>query len=189
LRELGIPDDALVVGNVAALSDHKDHRTLVEAAALVVDKNPRVAFVVAGDGELRDELEARARQLGLGPRFVMLGFRRDVDRLLPVFDVFCLSSKLEGLGTSLLDAMCFGRCVVATDAGGIPEVVADGKSGWLVPVGRPEALAAALGEALAHPEERAARGASGRRLFEERYTAARMVEETLAVLADEPAPA
>jgi len=89
---------------------------------------------------------------------------------------------MEGLGTSLLDAMCFGRPVVATTAGGIPEAVADGASGALVPPRDPEALARALMELLERPERRAAYGAAGRRLFEQRFTDARMIEETLRVL-------
>lgn len=183
LRQLGVPADATVVGNVAALTDHKDHATLLLAAARVVAREPRAVFVVAGDGERRAELEAQARALGLGERLLMLGFRDDLDRLIPAFDVFCLSSRLEGLGTSILDAMCFGRPVVATRAGGIPEAVVDGESGWLAGVADPEGLAQALLQALASPDERAARGAAGRRRFAERFTTARMIEETLAVIA------
>lgn len=182
LRALGLAEDALVVGNVAALTDHKDHATLLAAAGLVVAAEPRARFVIAGDGELRASLEARAGALGLGGRCLFLGFREDVDRLIPAFDVFCLSSHLEGLGTSLLDAMCFGRPIVATAAGGIPEAVQDGVNGRLAPARDPQALARALLETLASPSLRAAWGASGRALFEQRFTEARMVEETLRVL-------
>jgi len=91
---------------------------------------------------------------------------------------------MEGLGTSLLDAMAFGVPVVATAAGGIPEAVVDGVTGRLVPPRDPPALAAALGEALADPGRRAAWGRAGRRRFEERFTADRMVEATLAVHAE-----
>jgi len=89
---------------------------------------------------------------------------------------------MEGLGTSLLDAMCFGRPIVATAAGGIPEAVEDGRSGTLVPARDPDALAGALVDLLTSPERRAAYGAAGRRLFAQRFTDARMVEETLRVL-------
>lgn len=184
LRALGVPDDALLVGNVAALTDHKDHRTLLEAAARVVAGEPRARFVIAGDGELRGALLAHAARLGLGERLLFLGFREDLDRLIPAFDVFCLSSRLEGLGTSLLDAMCFARPIVATAAGGIPDAVHDGVNGRLVPVRDPEALARALLEALASPERRRDWGAAGRRLFEARFTDARMVEATLGVLGE-----
>lgn len=182
LRALGIPSHALVIGNVAALTDHKDHATLLAAAANVVERLPEARLVILGDGELRRALEAYAAQLGLGARCLFLGFRTDLDLLIPAFDVFCLSSHMEGLGTSLLDAMCFGRPIVATASGGIPEAVEDGKSGALVPARNSEALARALLELLASPERRAAFGAAGRRLFEQRFSDARMVEQTLRVL-------
>ena len=133
-----------------------------------------------GEGELRGALEAQARALGLADRVVFAGFRRDLDRLLPAFSVFCLSSHLEGLGTSLLDAMAFGLPIVATAAGGIPEAVRGRRHGTAGAAARPRALAEALAEVLG--DERAARrdwGAAGRRLFLERFTAERMVEETL----------
>jgi glycosyltransferase involved in cell wall biosynthesis len=182
LRALGIPDGALVVGNVAALTDHKDHRTLLDAAARVVRTRPDARFVVVGDGELRAPLEAQARALGLGDRCVFAGFRRDLDVLLPAFDVFCLSSHMEGLGTSLLDAMAFARPVVATRAGGIPEAVEDGVTGRVVPARDPEALGAALADLLGDAAQRAAWGAAGRARFLERFTARRMAEATVAVL-------
>lgn len=182
LRALGVPEGALVVGNVAALTDHKDHRTLLDAAARVVRQVPAARFVVVGDGELRAPLEAQARALGLGDRCVFAGFRSDLDVLLPAFDVFCLSSHMEGLGTSLLDAMAFARPVVATRAGGIPEAVADGVTGRVVPARDPDALAAALADLLGDGPRRAAWGAAGRARFLERFTADRMAAATLAVL-------
>jgi glycosyltransferase involved in cell wall biosynthesis len=184
LRELGVPEGAPVVGNVAALTGHKDHATLLAAAARVGVRMPEARFVIVGEGELRGRLEALSRELGLERRCIFAGFRADLDRLIPAFTVFCLSSHMEGLGTSLLDAMAFGVPVVATAAGGIPEAVTDGITGRLVPPRDPDALAAALVEALAHPAQRAEWGRAGRRRFEERFTADRMVEATLAVYAE-----
>ena len=181
LAALGVPPGAPVIGTVAALTEHKDHATLLEAAALVLARIPEARFLAVGDGELRPELEARARALGLGDRWIWAGFRRDVDVLLPCFTAFCLSSQSEGLGTSLLDAMNFGRPVVATAAGGIPEAVEDGLTGRLVPVRDPPALAEALVGVLSNADLRVAMGHAGRRRFEERFTAERMVEETLRV--------
>ncbi len=182
LRELGVPEDAPVVGNVAALTGHKDHATLLEAMARLRPRQPQARLVILGEGELRGTLEAQARALGLADRVVFAGFRRDLDRLLPAFSVFCLSSHLEGLGTSLLDAMAYGLPVVATAAGGIPEAVADGVTGRLVAPRDPDALASALAEALGDDARRAGWGAAGRRVFLERFTAERMVEETLGVI-------
>jgi len=182
LAALGVPPSAQVVGNVAALTGHKDHATLVEAMALLRPRFPEARLVIAGEGELRPALEAQVRARGLGDRVVLAGFRRDLDRLLPAFTVFCLSSRLEGLGTCLLDAMAFGLPVVATAAGGIPEAVEDGVTGRVTPPGDPLALADALASVLGDDERRLAYGASGRRRFLERFTADHMVEETLRVV-------
>jgi L-malate glycosyltransferase len=184
LAELGLPPDALVVGNVAALTDHKDHATLLKAAAAVVESLSSVRFVIVGVGELEGRLRAQAAELGLGDRLVFAGFRDDLDRLLPVFDVFCLSSRQEGLGTSLLDAMCFGLPVVATAAGGIPEAVEDGVTGRLVPPRHPDALAAALVGVLENAGRRRVLGEAGRRRFSAQFTEDRMVDATLAVYED-----
>jgi L-malate glycosyltransferase len=145
---------------------------------------PDARFVIVGDGERRDELEALSRRLGLERRCLFAGFRADLDLLIPAFTVFCLSSHMEGLGTSVLDAMAFGVPVVATAAGGIPEAVVDGVTGRLVPPRDADALAAALVDALASPERRIAWGRAGRQRFEERFTADRMVDATLAVYAE-----
>lgn len=181
LSALGVPESALVVGTVAALTDHKDHHTLLAAAAAVAARVPEVHFVIVGDGEQADALHVQVDALGLQGRVVFTGFREDLDAVIPAFDVFCLSSKMEGLGTSLLDAMCFARPVVATAAGGIPEAVEDGVTGRVVPVLDPTALAAALVDVLRDRSQRERLGAAGRRRFESRFSDDRMVDATLAV--------
>jgi glycosyltransferase involved in cell wall biosynthesis len=140
--------------------------------------------VIAGTGEKHDALLLQRERLGLGDHLIFAGFRNDLDRLVPAFDVFCLTSHLEGLGTSLLDAMAFARPIVATAAGGIPDAVVDGATGRLVPVRDPEALATALLDLLADPARRERMGASGRTRFLEHFTAERMVEDTLRVYAE-----
>jgi len=184
LRALGVPAGAPVVGNVAALTAHKDHATLLLAAAQVIARVPEVRFVIVGQGELESRLRTRAHELGLDGHVLFAGFRPDVDRLIPAFDVFCLSSHMEGLGTSLLDAMCYARAVVGTAAGGIPEAVEDGVTGRVVGPRQPDALAGALTEVLLDRGRRESMGAAGRARFLERFTADRMVEETLAVYAE-----
>src|SRR5262249_60039079 len=126
-------------------------------------------FVTVGEGEAQAGLGLRIRERGLRGVLVLGGFRGDLDRVIPAFSVFCLSSRLEGLGTSLLDAMAFGVPIVATAAGGIPEAVEDGVTGRVVPVRDPAALAAAILEVLG-PPQRQAMGAARRRPFEERFT-------------------
>ena len=182
LEALGVPAGVAVVGNVAALTGHKDHATLVEAMALLRPRFPEARLVIAGEGELRPALEALVRERGVLDRVFFAGFRNDLDRLLPVFSVFCLSSRLEGLGTSLLDAMAFGLPVVATAAGGIPEAVEDGVTGRVAPPRDPAALAEALADVLGDEGRRRAYGAAGRRRYLERFTTDHMVDDTLRVL-------
>ena len=128
-----LPHHAPVVGNVAALVPHKGQRHLVDAAHLVVREIPDARFVILGEGELRERLERQVREHHLEKHVLLPGFRTDVLGCIKGFDLFAMSSVTEGLGTSLLDAMACSRAIVATRAGGIPEVVEDGVNGCLVP--------------------------------------------------------
>ena len=180
LRALGVPEGAPLVGNVAQLVGHKDHETLLRAAAQVLASKPECRFVICGEGPRREELALLSTSLGINDRVIFAGFRNDLDALIPNFDVFCLSSHLEGLGTSVLDAMCFSRPVVATRAGGIPDAVVDGETGRLVPPRDHASLARALMETLNSAAAREQWGAAGRRRFLKRLTSDAMVEATLA---------
>jgi len=177
-RELGLPEDVPLVGNVAALAGHKAQRDLVEAMALLLREVPSAHLAIAGEGEERSRLEAQIRNLGLGDRIHLLGFRRDVPDLLASFDLFAMSSVLEGLGTSVLDAFAVGVPVVATRAGGLPEMVFHEETGLLVPVGDPPALARAMARLLGDSEGADRLAAAGRRLVESTFTVRTMVERT-----------
>ena len=155
------------IGNVAALAPHKAQDDLLRAAALVLARRDDVRFFVVGEGALRAELEALARELGIAARVVFTGFRSDALDLLRAFDVFVMSSYLEGLGTSIMDAQALGVPVVATRTGGIPELVEDGVTGLLTPPRNPAALADAMlrflgDEALRHACAQTARVRSSR---------------------------
>lgn len=176
---LGVAPGTPVVGTVAALAPHKDHATLLRAAALVVARRPDVHFAWAGEGGCRPALERQRAELGLERCVHLLGFRADALGLLAQFTVFALSSHLEGLCTSLLDAQSLGVPVVATAVGGVPDVVTDGRTGRLVPGRDPEALAGALLEALDRPEERR-RWADAALVSVREFDVSRMVERTLA---------
>jgi glycosyltransferase involved in cell wall biosynthesis len=139
-EELGIDAERPLVGTVGALVGHKDQRTFIEAARGVHGKGPEVAFVVVGSGPLEAELRALAAELGMEGRIFFTGFREDADRILASLDVFALPSRMEGLGTVVLDAFSLGVPVAATRAGGIPEMVRDGETGLLSPPGDPEGL-------------------------------------------------
>jgi glycosyltransferase involved in cell wall biosynthesis len=161
--ELGIPEGAPVVGMVAALAPHKDHDTFLRAAAMVKESLPAARFLIVGDGPLRAELERFSRSSGLSQEIIFTGFREDALTLTRLLDIFVLSSYEEGLGTSLLDAMALGRPLVATDVGGIPEALLDGRNGLLVPPRDPGALAGAIVKLGRDPGLRERMGAFGRK--------------------------
>ena len=178
---LWLPHHAPLVGNVAALVPHKGQRYLIEAAHRVVQKIPDARFVILGEGELREHLEHLVREHHLTKHVLLPGFRTDVIGCIKGFDLFAMSSVTEGLGTSLLDAMACRKAIVATRAGGIPEVVADGKNGLLVEPRDAHALADALISLLQDPEARARMADEGYARVSSRFTVARMVAETAAV--------
>jgi len=180
-EELWLPHHAPIVGNVAALVPHKGQRHLIEAAALVVRQVPDARFVIAGEGELRPVLERAIKEHRLEKHVLLAGFRPDVLSLHKAFDIFVMSSVTEGLGTSLLDAMACGRPVVATTVGGIPEVVVDGETGFLVPPRDHEGMAAALVKLLRDEDLRQRMGNAGLARARRRFSAERMVQETLRV--------
>lgn len=146
--ELGLGDDEVVVGTVGNLTPKKDHRTLLEALARLDGDLGPVRGVIVGDGPLADRLADDVARLGLAERVQLLGSREDAPALLPAFDVFAMSSRHEGLSIALVEALATGLPCVASDVGGIPEVVVHGESGLLVPPGDPDALARALGAVL-----------------------------------------
>jgi glycosyltransferase involved in cell wall biosynthesis len=183
-EELWLPHGSPIVGNVAALVPHKGQRHLVEAAAMVVREVPDARFVIAGEGELRESLEHQIKTHALEKHVILAGFRPDVLSLHKAFDIFVMSSVMEGLGTSLLDAMACGKPVVATTAGGMPEVVADGETGILVPPRDDRAMADAIIRLLKDASLRERMGAAGMSLANSRFSAERMVAETLEVYAD-----
>jgi glycosyltransferase involved in cell wall biosynthesis len=170
--------EGTVVGNVARLAEQKGQRTLLAAAPRVLGAHPEVRFAIAGDGELREELEEAAKELG-GHVF-MLGNRSDVPDLLASFAVFAYPSRFEGLCLAVIEAQAAGVPVVATPVGGIRETVVDGVTGLLVPPDDPEALAAAILRLLDDPE--LARRLAAAACEQARgYTEEQMVAETLSV--------
>jgi len=180
-EELWLPHDAPIVGNVAALVPHKGQRHLIEAAALVVRQVPDARFVIAGQGELRAALERQIREHRLEKHVTLLGFRTDILSLHKAFDVFVMSSVTEGLGTSLLDAMACGRPIVATAAGGIPEVIENGRTGFLVPPRDHAAMANAIVRLLNDAALRRRMGETGLATARERFSVERMVLDTVRV--------
>jgi glycosyltransferase involved in cell wall biosynthesis len=180
-EELWLPHHAPLVGNVAALVPHKGQRHLIDAAQVVVRQVPDARFIIAGEGELRPALERMIKEYRLEKHVLLVGFRPDVLSLHKAFDVFAMSSVNEGLGTSLLDAMASAKPVVATATGGIPEVVIDGETGFLVPSRDQQAMADALVKLLKDAPLRQRMGNAGLARVRQKFTADRMVENTLKV--------
>lgn len=150
-QELIGGDHPLVV-TIARMTVHKALPDLVAAAQLVVAALPDTHFLLAGDGPVREQLEAQVRELGLEASVHFAGFRDDVPHLLKAGDLFVLSSVTEGMPLVVLEAMAAGTPVVATEVGGIPTIIHDGVTGLLVPPSRPEELAAAILADLRDPE-------------------------------------
>jgi glycosyltransferase involved in cell wall biosynthesis len=175
---LFLPAGAPVVGNVGALVAQKAHHTLIDAAALVVKEVPDVRFVILGEGELRPSLESQIRRLHLERHIFLAGFRADAIELMKDFDLFALSSIQEGMCTSLVDAMAAGKAAVATAVGGVPEVVADGETGFLVRASDPRAMARRIVTLLEDDTLRRRMGEEGLRRARELFTVERMVEQT-----------
>ncbi|MBN1899859.1 glycosyltransferase [Candidatus Sumerlaeota bacterium] len=151
-EEFGIPMDAPVVGAVARLVPVKGVDIFIRAAAHILKRRPSARFLVVGKGKERKNLEALALQLNLNGKLFFAGERSRIEDFYDAFNVFVLSSREEGFGNVLLEAMHFDLPVVATATGGVPEVALDGKTGLLVPPESPESLANAVLSALEQPE-------------------------------------
>ena len=147
-RRLGLAPGTPLAVNVAALVDHKDQRTLVRAAARARALRPDLHWVIAGAGPLRKSLAAEIRRLGLRDRVHLLGYIEEADALIRDADVFVMSSKEEGLGSVILNALALEKPVVATAGGGIPEIL---PPETLVPVGDAEGLGRKVVEFVTHP--------------------------------------
>jgi glycosyltransferase involved in cell wall biosynthesis len=181
-RELGLPDDALVVGTIGRLNAQKGHRFLLEAAARLLPRQPG-ARVLAGDGDLMEDLRTQAATLGLSDRVVFAGHRADVPDLLGALDVFCIASLYEGTPLALFEAMAAGKAIVSTSVDGCREVLEDGVTGLLVPPADAAALAEGLDRVLGDEDLRARLGHAAR-AASRRYDVRTCVDEMQALYDD-----
>ena len=150
--EFGMEPGALLVGVVARLDPEKGHPTLLEAWPLVLQQVPNAYLLIVGEGAQREALERQVADLRIAHRVVFTGRRDDVPAVTAALDCAVLPSYREAQGLTILEAMALGRPVVASDVGGIPEMIEDGVSGLLVPPHDPAALAAAISRVLLdHP--------------------------------------
>lgn len=178
-KEYWLPHGVPVIVNVGALVGHKGQKYLIDAMPQVLREVPDAHLIIFGEGELRAPLEKQAKQLALGKRVLLPGFREDVMSLMKSADLFVMSSVTEGLGSAVLDAMAMGHAVVGTKAGGIPEAVVHEETGLLVEPADAKALAAAIIRLLKDAELRAELGAAGRARVAGHFGVDRLVEGTL----------
>ena len=174
----GLEDDAPVIGCVARLVSVKGHQYLLEAARTVLNEVPNARFLIVGDGPLRAELEQMAEELGIQHRVVFTGFLRDeIPSLYASMDLLAFPSTYEPFGNVSMEAMSFKMPVVASDTGGIPEVVLDGETGLLVPPRDPDSLAKALLTLLKDKSLSQRMGAAGYKRVRGYFTRDRAVDE------------
>ncbi|MBI4777907.1 glycosyltransferase family 4 protein [Candidatus Desantisbacteria bacterium] len=140
-QEFGLNHMFPIVGIIAALAPHKDHKTFLQACSHVKKTNHQVQFLIVGNGELRCKLQQMVKRLDIENNVIFTGFRNDIPQILSILTVFVVSSYLEGLNTSILEAQSAGVPVIATRTGGIPEIIQDGINGLLVLPQHPESLA------------------------------------------------
>ena len=154
---IGADKTSKIVGNASALADHKDYPTFLKTAHLLLQQHPQInwQFVIFGSGELLSELQQLAETLGITKKVHFLGFREDLPQLLPQLDVFLFTSKTEGLGTTLLDAIACQVPIVATDAGGVAEIIIHQKTGLLCDIGQIQQLADGVVKIITNPDLKA----------------------------------
>ena len=174
-RALALPADAHVVVTVGRLTAIKQHTLFLETARLVAERDRAALFLIAGDGELRPELEAAVRGSAIADRVRFLGWRRDLAAIYGASDVFLLTSRNEGTPVALIEAMAAGTPGVSTDVGGVRDVIDSDQVGRLAPFGDASALAAAVVALLGDREERRRMGERGRQSVVARYQIDRLV--------------
>lgn len=161
-RELGVPDDELVVGVVANFRPEKNYEGLLRVAQRVIATRPGVRFVSLGQGPLLEPMRRRCADMGIADRFLMLGHKPDATSYMAGFDIFLLGSRWEGLPVAFMEARALGLPVVVTAVGGLVDHVRTGVDGVLVPPGSDEALAEALLSVIDDPELRARMGTASK---------------------------
>lgn len=180
-REFELPEESLLIGVIAQFIARKGHRFLLATLPRLRERFPNLHVLFFGKGPLESQLKRSVQRFGLSGHVHFPGFREDLPRILPCLDLVVHPALREGLGVSLLQAASASLPIVASRAGGIPEVVRDGINGLLVPPGDVEALENAITMLLADPETARRMGQQGRELIEREFSVEGMVEGNLAV--------
>ncbi|MGB2763544.1 MAG: glycosyltransferase family 4 protein [Candidatus Aminicenantaceae bacterium] len=176
VKELGIPEKSLIIGTVGRLVPVKGHEFLIKAAKYIISKYPEAFFVFTGDGPLEQNLERQAFKLGIKDNIIFLGWRDDVAKIISIYDIFALPSLNEGMGRVLAEAMALGKPIVASNVGGIPDLVTHGKNGFLVPTRNSEKLAKYIQILIEDKEQREKMGQVGKETVKN-FSKEKMVEK------------
>lgn len=178
---LGSASDEIVIGNVARMWPEKAIHTLIEAAARLCPKYPKLRILLVGDGVLEPDLREDVRRRGLEDRVRFLGFRKDLVEVMSAFDIFALPSSAEGTPMVIYSAMALGLPIVASACNGVREVVEHERTGLLITPADPDELTASLDRILSDPALGQALGAAAKTAMEERYSAEQAIRslETL----------
>jgi glycosyltransferase involved in cell wall biosynthesis len=178
-QELNLKLDSYLIATIGRLTTQKGHCYLIEAAAEVVAAYPNTHFLLIGEGELRESLELQIQQANLTSSVHFLGRRKDIPNLLGAIDLFVLPSLWEGLSIALLEAMAAAKPIVATKVAGTNQVMVQGKTGLLVAPGDSHALATAILEVLANPNQAKSLGVAARFRVINNYSAQHQTNEHL----------
>jgi glycosyltransferase involved in cell wall biosynthesis len=185
LTALNLPEQARYVTIMANMRAHvrhpepacfKDHPTFLRAAQRVKESVPDAAFIIAGEGDLKEMTQALARSLGIEDRTFFIGRCQDVGAVLSISDVCVLSSRAEGFSNAILEYMAAGRPVVATDVGGASEAIVHGESGYLVPAGDSDRMAEHIISLLQRPKTASAMGEYGKQLVSEKFSCLKQLQ-------------
>ncbi|MFA6216035.1 MAG: glycosyltransferase [Candidatus Omnitrophota bacterium] len=173
----GIPSVCRVIGNIARLAPVKDHKTLMDGFKIAFSQLPDIRLLLIGNGPMMEELKQYARQLNIEKEVIFLGDRRDIPELLRILDIFILSSLSEGLSITLLEAMSAALPIIATEVGGNPEVIANSKTGLLIPSRSPDKLAQAIIWMLQNHQESITMGRRALQVVIEQFSIEKMTSE------------
>ncbi len=163
-KELGIPENSLIVGTAGRLVPVKGPEFLVKASKYIISKYPDTYFMFTGDGPLEQDLKRKALEMGISNNIIFLGWRDDLAKIISIYDIFVLPSLNEGMGRVLVEAMALGKSIVASNVGGIPDLVIHGKNGFLVPPKNPKELAKYIQVLLEDKDKREKMGLAGKEM-------------------------
>lgn len=177
-RELGIPADAILIGNIARLVPQKGHIFCLEAFKMLVDRFSKAKLLIVGDGVLKSNIEAKIKELNLNNKVIMTGYRNDVPEILSAIDISLHTSIWEGTPIAVIEAMMMVKAIVATKVGGIPELIEDGVTGILIPPYDKQAFVDAI-TTLINDKTLAKRiGETAHQYAKEKFTLESMIENT-----------